>query len=122
MSGATAATVATVVGATAAAAGTGYSIHQGQMAKKEQDRQKSIANAQMKQQQQAIKEQEQKKLQEEQALKDELEAKRRAEIAKANEVVPANEIRKARRRGRRSLLSGSEKGILEDEFNTKLGG
>ena len=79
------------------------------------NRQKSIAMSQQ---------QEQKKMVAEEKAKEDLAAKAVQDeiLKKQREVVPADQTKKARLRGRRSLITGSERGVLEDEFNTKLGG
>ena len=115
MSGVTTATVIAGVGAAAAVGSAGYAVHQGQMAKKEQNRQKSIANEQMNMQNAEIAKQKELADAEEKALQDEIIAKQRA----ANEAV-SETTNQRKQRGRRSLIYGSETGI-NDPFNSTLG-
>ena len=118
MSGVTAGTVIAGIGAAAAVGGAGYTVHQGQMAKKEQNRQKSIAAEQQNIQNAEIAKQKALADAEEKALQDELIRKQRG-IDEANNAV-AETTNKRRQRGRRSLIFGSETGI-NDPFSDTLG-
>jgi uncharacterized protein HemX len=119
--------IAAGVGATAALGGAAYSVHAGQMQKKEMNRQKSIAAEQMRQQNEVIAQQKEKAVAEEKQLQDELIAKQRQQeediIAKqrgeiAAHLAVSDVIRKRKVRGRRSLFSGSETGF--NQFNTPM--
>lgn len=114
MSGAT--TAAAVVGAAAAVGGAGYAVHQGQMAKKEQNRQKSIAADQQKIQNDEIAKQKKMADDEEAALQKEITDKQRADEAANNATVAADQVQKRRNRGRRSLIYNDEAGATDDSL------
>jgi len=118
MSGVTTGTVIAGVGAAAAVGSAAYGVHQGQMAKKEVNRQKSIAAEQMNMQNAEIARQKELADAEEKALQDEIIRKQRGQEALNNAVAETTNKRK--QRGRRSLIYGSETGI-NDPFDTTLG-
>lgn len=107
-----------VIGAVAAAGSAGYAVHQGQMAKKEVNRQKSIAAEQSRIQGEEVAKQKSLADAEEKALQDEIIRKQRGQEALHNAV--SETTNKRRMRGRRSLISGSETGI-NDPFSDTLG-
>lgn len=113
--GASAAAIWAGVGATAAVGSAVYAGHQGQMAKKEVNRQKSIAAEQMRVQGEEVAKQESLAAAESKALQDEIIRKQRA----SHEAV-AGETLKRKTRGRRGLFSGSETGV-NDPFSDTLG-
>ena len=116
MSGAiTATTVAAVVGATAAVVGTGVAVHKGAMAKKEQDRQKSIAADNQSKQAAEIAKQKGIEKEKKRGLDLELEKKQRAEAEAGSARASEGETRKRQTRGRRSLISGSAVGMKEED-------
>lgn len=104
MSGVTAAGVAAAVTAGAAVAGTAYTMHQGNLAKKEQNRQKAIADDQRAKQDAEIANQKKMAADEEAALQKEIQDKQRADQAANDAVVSADQVQKRRMRGQRSLM------------------
>jgi uncharacterized protein HemX len=112
------AVTAAVVGAVAAVGGATYAGHQGQMQKKEINRQKSIAAEQMRVQGEEVAKEKALVDAEEKALQDEIIRKQRGQEALNNAI--SDKTNKRRMRGRRSLISGSETGI-NDPFSDTLG-
>ena len=103
------------VGAAAAVGSAGYSVHKGQMANKEVNRQKSISAEQQRIQGEAIAKEEAIASAEAKALQDEIIRKQRAANTEISATTLARKVR-----GRRSLISGSETG-LNEEFKSTLG-
>ena len=106
---------AAVAGTAAATAGAVSTASQANRANKEVNRQKSIAISQQQEQSKMVADEKAKEDAAAKAAQNEILKKQRA-------VVSADQTNKARVRGRRSLITGSERGVLEDEFSTKLGG
>ena len=102
--GVSATTVIAGIGAAAAVGSAGYAVHQGQMAKKEQDRQKAIGAEQMKKQDEAVAAQKKMADDEEAALQKEIQDKQRSDMEANNAVVAADQVNKRRQRGQRSLI------------------
>lgn len=117
--------IASIVGATAAVGGAVYAGHQGAMAKKEVNRQKSIAAEQMRLQGIEVAAAKEKAAVEDKAAQDEIMKIQRSEAQSAQDLLDqqnavAGTIRTRKQRGRRSLIYGSETGI-NDPFKDTLG-